>query len=259
MKTARDWLKKDNRLGAGRAFLILLGFLGGQVLGALWAGIIGGIVAVIRGLDLQNAEAVAGLTKMITAPAITAGFIAGGIAMIVLSSHLARDQLRDESPNGAAWRMGTPGQLAGGILVGGLVAFSYLLLFSLAFPFSPAGREIGPLAKMATTPGITRVLWLLLMILLAPPIEELLFRGVLLGGFRRSFGPVGGGIAVTALFIILHVTEAVHYWPALIGISSLAGATLWIRLRTGAVGPAIAAHFSYNTLIAITVIKFSLR
>ena len=235
--------------------MIFLGFIGGQVLGAAWAAIIGVIIAALGGMDLSNTEAVGALKKMIAAPSMITGFIAGGIAMIFLSFHFAGDRLRDGSPTGAAWRVGSLKQLLEGILSGSLIAFSCLLLFSLVFPASPESRKIGPVAEMAMTGGITRMLWLFLALILAPPVEELLFRGVLLGGFRSSFGPVGSATAVTLLFVLLHLTEVVYYWPALIGIFSLAVVTLWLRLRSGTIGPAIAAHFCYNAFIAMAVIK----
>ena len=88
-------------------------------------------------------------------------------------------------------------------------------------------------------------------LLLAPPIEELLFRGVLYGGYRRSLGAPAAAALTTSIFVILHVSEIVYYPPAALGIASLALVALWFRLRSAAIGPAIAVHFGYNLVIAL--------
>ena len=87
----------------------------------------------------------------------------------------------------------------------------------------------------------------------APPIEELVFRGVLFGGLRSSWGAAWSGVVTTLLFVMLHGTEVVRFWPAVFGITAVAVATIWIRVRAGAIGPAVALHFAYNAALASTV------
>jgi hypothetical protein len=41
--------------------------------------------------------------------------------------------------------------------------------------------------------------------------------------------------------------------PALLGITTLALLALWMRLRSAAIGPAIAAHLGYNAAVAFMV------
>ena len=82
-------------------------------------------------------------------------------------------------------------------------------------------------------------------------IEELLFRGVLYGGYRQSLGPRKAAVLVTLIFCLLHVPEVLHLPVAMLGIAGLALTALWMRLRASAIGPAIAVHFSYNGVLAV--------
>jgi len=117
-------------------------------------------------------------------------------------------------------------------------------------------RKLGPLATMAMTPGLPRILWVISLLLLAPPIEELLFRGILYGGYRKSLGHVKAAIFSTAIFSFLHIGEWIHFVPGLVGVTGMGILALGLRLRYGAIGPAIAAHFGYNAILAILLSLF---
>ena len=71
----------------------------------------------------------------------------------------------------------------------------------------------------------------------APPVEEFLFRGLLFKGFSESWGLTAGGIVVSALFVLLHIPETWHYWPANFAVAALAAATLITRRLTGSLFP----------------------
>src|SRR5689334_11800087 len=76
-----------------------------------------------------------------------------------------------------------------------------------AFARSPSSFHLRkvPMTKMASTPGLSQIVWLIAL-LIAPAIEELLFRGVLYGGYRKSFGPLAAGTLTTFIFVLLHIT-----------------------------------------------------
>src|SRR5207247_3722263 len=84
--------------------------------------------------------------------------------------------------------------------------------------------------------------------------EELLFRGVLYGGYRRSFGPRGAALFTTFIFWLLHITESIHFLPAMLAIVMLALLALWFRLRSAAIGPAIAVHLGHTSMLALVVV-----
>ena len=77
---------------------------------------------------------------------------------------------------------------------------------------------------------------------------------LILLAYRRSFGAAWAAITTIGIFVALHLPETIHFTPASIGIAGLAATALWMRLRTGAIGPAIAVHFAYNLVIASTVL-----
>jgi hypothetical protein len=118
----------------------------------------------------------------------------------------------------------------------------------------PSEHETSPMITMATTPGLPQLVWVFTAVALAPPVEELLFRGILYGGYRKSLGPAAAAALTTFIFVLLHINELVHEPLATFVIGGLALLALWRRLRSNAIGPAIAVHVGYNTMIAIAVI-----
>ena len=86
---------------------------------------------------------------------------------------------------------------------------------------------------------------------MAPPVEEFLFRGLLLKGFTVSWGATAAGVVVSIVFVMLHIPETMHYWPALVAVSALAVATLAIRLVTGSVFTSMALHAAYNGVMVL--------
>lgn len=55
----------------------------------------------------------------------------------------------------------------------------------------------------------------------------------------------------TSIFWVLHLTEIARLPIGGVGIAGAAIATLWMRVRSSAVGPAIATHFGYNGTLAL--------
>jgi membrane protease YdiL (CAAX protease family) len=189
--------------------------------------------------------------------ALLATMLAMGMAVLAASLSRFGANLKDRSSTGAAWVMGSLKDIVTGLGLGVMCVIVFFAVASVPF-FHPRNLTPGPLTKMAMTPGIPQITWVILATLLAPPIEEMLFRGVMYGGYRRSFGPRRAAILVTLIFCAMHLTEVFHSPIALFGIGSMASAALWMRLRAGAIGPAVAVHFSYNTVISIVQVIGSL-
>jgi len=93
----------------------------------------------------------------------------------------------------------------------------------------------------------------LLACLVAPPTEELVFRGALYAGLARSWRPAGAAAVTTAIFVALHGTELGAYWPGWIIVALVGALALRARLATGSLLPAIALHASYNLGLVIAV------
>jgi membrane protease YdiL (CAAX protease family) len=90
--------------------------------------------------------------------------------------------------------------------------------------------------------GVVRV------VIIAPVVEELIFRGVIMSGFMRNY-KIWYAITFSALmFAIFHLNP--WQFPA----TFLLGLSLgWVRYRTGSVLACIAGHAIYNGLIYIAL------
>lgn len=96
----------------------------------------------------------------------------------------------------------------------------------------------------------------LLALLLAAPLEELVFRGALLALADRALpprwqvagAPVGpGGVVVSVSFIALHGASA----GMLAGIVPAALLYLWLRAYTGSLVAPILAHLAWNLVVVL--------
>lgn len=239
-------------LNARKATVILLVFLIGQFcFAALGAAIFA--IAGAAGRGIPHSENTAEFNTAFLAPVVMLGFIGGGLAMIWLSWAIVRNALCDTSEVGAAWIIGNWKGITKGLGLGISIALVYLLA---AILIHPHGNEesVGPLTRMSMTKGLPQILWIIMAFFLAPPLEEMLFRGVLYGGYRKSLGAARAAWLTTAIFALLHVTEVIYFPPALLAIVSMALLALRMRLRYAAIGPAIAVHFGYNAVISLGVI-----
>ena len=244
---------KVSGITAGKAFLVFLGYIIGQTLGSLIVAFTSGTLATLNGADLGNPLEKAEFARSMIAPSLFGGMVGGILVMLMLALLLFRGHLRENSHQGAAWRFGTFRQWLVGFFLGSTISLVSLFVISWGFPPDDF-QQTGPLTQMAMAPGLPRMIWFIFALLLAPVVEELLFRGIVFAGFCRWLGVIGGGIATTFLFVLLHVPEVMYYWPAALGITAIAIAALVMRLRTAAVGPAVATHFAYNLVVAFIVV-----
>lgn len=243
-------------LNARNATLILGAFLAGQFCFAAIVAFVYGFGEAISGAS-GSASHHTEMTRALMPPAILFGFVGGGLAMIWLSYTLVKAALRDTSETGAAWVLGRRRDIAKGLVIGIFIALIFFVPGTVLRPQIDKD-SLGPLTRMSITPGLSQIAWVIMALVLAPPLEELLFRGVLYGGYRKSLGPTRAAWLTTTIFTLLHITEAIHYLPALIAIASMALVALRMRLRSAAIGPAIAVHFGYNFVISLGVISSTL-
>ena len=235
------------RLRAATAMGAFFLFMAAQIVVTLVVTIIVAVIFIMSGGGLDNPK---GLTAEIQRmmPMIVLVSFAGGAIGLVFAAMIVRPSLKDTSPFGAAWIMGTPKKIFFCIGLGVAVALVYLVV-PLFLIVPDENLEGGPLSQMFTEPGWGRIAVIILAIFLAPPIEELLFRGILLGGLNRSFGLKWGvGISIF-IFVIIHFGEAMHYLPSFLGIGLMACSATWVRLSSGSIGPAIGVHFGYNSVV----------
>jgi membrane protease YdiL (CAAX protease family) len=228
-------------LGAWRALLVLAAFLGAQlvvaVVAGVWVGVRharGGAAAAGQAFALDAGAAIA---------AALIGTLVGGLAVLGL--------VRRSADGWAAvgW-VGAPVRACVGAALQG---FGLVAVFVLLGRALPEPRALGPLATLARAGGWSRAAWAVLAFVLAPPVEELVFRGALYAGLRRAGRPAVAAVVTTLVFVGLHATEIGRYGPAWIAIGALGALALRARLATGSLVPAVVLHASYNLGLVLAV------
>jgi membrane protease YdiL (CAAX protease family) len=142
------------------------------------------------------------------------------------------------------------GLLAGAKGYGVLVALFALGVWLFGGnPVSQLGaREItGDLLRGLRQPG-TAIIFFLLLCVVTPVLEELIFRGFAYAGLRRRFTPAGAAVISAAVFTAIHVDAPAFGQLILFAIGILL-ANLYERERT--LWPCIAAHAIHNTLFFV--------
>ncbi|MBV9239418.1 MAG: CPBP family intramembrane metalloprotease [Xanthobacteraceae bacterium] len=138
------------------------------------------------------------------------------------------------------WSTGLPRALVWGI-VGGIAASVAGVLYievALAFDLFPGLRHASLL------PGHDATLWLAAIAIFAAPIfEEFIFRGLIFGGLRRSFGFIPAALASAAIFAIVHPP------PSVIPVFLMGLAAAFAYERTRMLAAPMAVHAIYNAAV----------
>jgi len=135
----------------------------------------------------------------------------------------------------------------------------YALQIGLLLLLRELGLQTGqnPATMAAGDPVAYYLAMVAVSILVVGPAEELLFRGVIQGGLRRSFGAAPAILIASVLFGLLHVgvdgtlTEQLAY----MGVTVLLGALLGVLYeRTDNIVIPALAHGLYNAIIFSTLL-----
>jgi membrane protease YdiL (CAAX protease family) len=238
-------------LGLGRAFFILFSYCVLQMLVGI---VVGGVAGVYYGITRGAAtpEIIAEAQRVVMVPAALAGTLLGELAALWLTRHSLPGSLRSGALRPIGWLAATRRDLCIAAISGIGLSFVYLFLLVPTHPPAP-DQAWGPLVSVVQWGGWPRHAWALLALLVAPPIEEFVFRGVLFAGISRSWGPALGGVVVTLLFIVAHALDIHGYWPAWISIALVGAATMLFRIRANSLLPPILVHACYNLGLVLAV------
>lgn len=240
------------RLSASRGLGYLGLFVGAQLLLGALGGFAVGVHSIVAGGEPADARAIEALmARWQGLIGVVAAALGGCVfAAVALLRHRGRRWVPFRQAVGAT--SAGAGQIAAAALAGAAIAVSYLVVASFLVATSAAGAP-GPVSRMATTPGIQQQVWTWYALLGSPPIEEFALRGVMLAYFAASWGVAPAVVFTTAVFVGLHASEIAVFWPAALGLGGMSLAASALRLRTGSVLPAIAAHLGYNLVIVLVV------
>jgi membrane protease YdiL (CAAX protease family) len=141
--------------------------------------------------------------------------------------------------------------LGGGLLLQILGAMLVWLL-------PPPPDYVPPLRDFLLLGPWAIALLFLFAVLMAPLLEEVLFRGLLLPALRRRYAFPFSALVVTLLFTAMHLGQSGSYWPPLVGIAACGWFLAWWRERSGSLWPSIAFHLSFNLTALLPIIVLSL-
>jgi len=191
----------------------------------------------------------------------TAGLAAGVLASYVIASLLALAWFaRAVAPAGSGlstigWR---PANLRDGVLNGIGAYAAALPAGAVAMAIAMQAINRGWLAEPPANPLIaammqahgwgTRALFLALLCVAAPVVEETIFRGGLYGGLRRRCSLPAAALVSSAVFAAVHLN-----WASFLPVTALGAVLCVVYERTGSLLPAMAAHGIFNLVTAVAV------
>lgn len=217
-------------------------YLGAQAL--VW--IIAGVVAAARagrgGGRGDLLQALAGLVPV----ALPGSLVAGVIALLLVLRRWRKRLGHGELARLLGLSRVRPLRIVNSVLGGAALAMFILPLMALVAN-RPEPTDV--MTQLVGASSSTLLAWMISAVLLAPPIEELMFRGALLGGLARTWNIRSAALISGTTFWLMHGPEFVH-WPAAVAIGLLTILCTWLRVRSGSLGPSIAAHFGYNLVLA---------
>lgn len=204
-------------------------------------------VAIAAGVDVDGLVGLAGIWLVVGMQAFT-------LAGIVLWLRLAGKSLwRVLGPVRPRWR-----HIAYGVLLGGvgflLVQVTALVVVS-AFPDAQPPSQ----ALLEVSGGVaTTVAVVIATMVMAPIVEETVYRAVLFQSARSRVGLVGGLVLSSLLFAFTHL-EVLNSLPAIFGLLVLG---LWLAAifhRTGSLVVPVVAHATFNgiTLLLASFVPVS--
>jgi membrane protease YdiL (CAAX protease family) len=103
-------------------------------------------------------------------------------------------------------------------------------------------------AMMQTRDWGTRALFLTLLCVAAPVVEETIFRGGLYAGLRRRWSLPAAALISSAVFAAVHLN-----WASFLPVTALGVALCVVYERTGSLLPAMVAHGIFNLVTAVAV------
>jgi hypothetical protein len=169
-------------------------------------------------------------------------FLVPALVATAGSNLRARPYLGLARPRGAPLLLGALAGGAGYLLAGAAMALSQRLLpGTWVRIFDPA--------KLFDGPPWERVLLAAVAVAVAPPCEEIAFRGYVQSTLSLRRSPARAIVGSAALFATLHL-DPVRF-PALLLLGIVFG---WLTWRAGSVWPAVAAHAANNAITAALVL-----
>jgi len=101
---------------------------------------------------------------------------------------------------------------------------------------------------------LSRIVFVVLVVGLAPVVEEIVFRGMLLARLRRAMSPPAAIALSAAAFAVIHYVLDPDALFAVPGLFVIGVALAWLALRSGDLSAAIFVHVGVNLTGALVLI-----
>ena len=98
-------------------------------------------------------------------------------------------------------------------------------------------------------------MFVVLTVVVAPVVEEVLFRGLLYLPLRAALGPVSAALGVSLLFAFIHLPALVALVPTFL----LAVLLTWLMERTRTLWAPIVGHMLFNSVGMILIVRSALE
>jgi membrane protease YdiL (CAAX protease family) len=218
--------------------------LGDAVLGCLVGWLLAGLIVIVFVGPMRTPN-----LSLVVIALSEVGLWAGLLgAPVIATWRKGRRSLVRDFGLTARWRDAPIGVAAGLVASLVVVPVIYVPLFRLI-----GHRDLGAPARELTDkahgPGF--VILATVVVIGAPIVEELFFRGLVLRSLLRRWGATASVIGSALLFGVVHL-ELLQL-PALVMLGLVLGV---LAVRTGRLGPSIWAHGAFN---AVTVVSLALH
>ncbi|HEY6222680.1 MAG TPA: CPBP family intramembrane glutamic endopeptidase [Gemmatimonadales bacterium] len=238
---------------------LLLAYVFAQIVIAIIVGLVYALYLAFADAHLDTGH----LAKRLQAPAVllsagTLGVLGGALLVVYMTRRFFTGTPRREAYEDLGLTRASPQNYLLAAILGISLALVYVFL---AIHFLHPGHKppVGLFARAAAGGGFPRVLLAILAVVIAPPIEEFLFRGAMYAGFEKTWGRSTAVLLVTVTFVLLHVSEVRTFWPGLVGIATTALVLAAVRVRSGSLGPPIMLHAYYNLGLVFAGFTYSGR
>jgi membrane protease YdiL (CAAX protease family) len=141
-------------------------------------------------------------------------------------------------------------------------ALVYLGIFGAGFVFATVIEIASGLVGTKTKLPIERLfqdrlaaaLFIAMAVLIAPVIEETIFRGYIYPVIARRFGVAAGVIGTGVLFGLLHAPQLWGGWGQIVLLVIVGIVFTYARAVTGTVVASYLLHVSYNSLVSLAFV-----
>lgn len=249
---ARAGTRRTIRFGPLQAVWLVIGFLLMQLAGLLGFLLLLNVARILlMALTHRPPFFDAGGPGADISATFAGSFAAAGWSIWYINRR-GQARLHDAGPSGIAWCRARPQGYGAAVLIAFLIILVVMLLFHF-LPPDAAKLEKLPDAALYDAPGWPAVGIFLLVIFIAPPLEEFVFRGGVFAALATRLSPLAAGIVTTLVFVAVHAPEKIYYPPGFIDVGLMAAAAAWMRVRFGSIRPGILLHVLYNAGLLVAV------